>query len=93
MVNKRWAINLPYKIIETFVCDLIGHKPALDLQFIPGLTKCQRCFDTIKLDNGIWRSDMAIIDVIPTVPNCVAGNIHTDLYVYRRISHRGEECE
>jgi hypothetical protein len=65
-INQRWAINLPYYLVEVFVCNLIGHKPAKDLEFVPGLCMCERCMSPLKRDkNGTWRGSMAQVDIVP----------------------------
>jgi hypothetical protein len=68
MINRRWAINLPYKLKEALICDLIGHKPALDLELIPNLTVCDRCMAPLKkTSQGLWTGNLAILDIKPQI--------------------------
>ncbi|MFA5365592.1 MAG: hypothetical protein WC325_10480 [Candidatus Bathyarchaeia archaeon] len=62
-MNKRWAINLPWKLREVFICDLIGHKPLFESQFISGLALCERCMATLKKIDGAWVGEFAINDI------------------------------
>jgi hypothetical protein len=59
-----WLRNLPWHLSEVFICDLFGHKPALDLQFILNLTICERCMAPLKKQSdGSWSSQLAIFDI------------------------------
>jgi hypothetical protein len=61
----RWLRNLPWKLFETLVCDWLGHKPALDLEILPGLTICERCAAPLKFYKDHWDSNLAINDIKP----------------------------
>lgn len=49
---RFWLANLPFYLIEVFICNLVGHKPAEDMKFIEeyfGETICTRCYAKIPL--------------------------------------------
>ena len=72
----HWLKNLPWKLAEVLICDLFGHKPATYLQFIPGLTICERCMAPLKQDReGGWYGNFAINDLKqPSYPVFVRTN-------------------
>jgi len=74
----HWLKNLPWKLAEVLICDLFGHKPASDLEFIPGLTICERCMAPLKQDReGGWYGNFAINDIKqPNYPILVKTNTH-----------------
>lgn len=42
-----WFGNIPFYLIEVFICNLVGHKPMSDLDFY-GYTFCNRCYAKVK---------------------------------------------
>ena len=64
---RRWLKNLPWELCETFLCDWLGHKPALDLEILPGLTICERCMAPLRFYENHWDSNIALRDIRPNL--------------------------
>ncbi len=52
MKYKRWVRNLPYYLLEVFVCKLFGHNPIIKLSIVDSVTVCNRCNAVIKKRKG-----------------------------------------
>ncbi|MFA5307534.1 MAG: hypothetical protein WC365_08855 [Candidatus Babeliales bacterium] len=63
MKLTQFLSNLPWRLKEVFICDLFGHQPAPDLEFVKNLTICERCMAPLKKNpDGSWRGHFALID-------------------------------
>lgn len=52
MKYKRWVRNLPYYLLEVFVCKLFGYNPIIKLSIVDSVTVCNRCNAVIKKRKG-----------------------------------------
>lgn len=64
MKYERWLRNLPYYLLEVFVCKLFGHKPIIELSIVDSVTVCNRCNAVIKKRKGEWVSDLTMLDCL-----------------------------
>ena len=61
---RKWFKNLPWKLCQVLICDLFGHKPDLNFEFVKGLTMCGRCMSPLKKRAGKWSGDFCQLDLM-----------------------------